>query len=52
LQCLEDVEISEAYVAASMHHVSDKLSHIPDGIPAVFWKRVSAPFYHNPFFLP
>ena len=50
-QCLHDFYISEEDVSSAMHNIPDKLSRTPDGIPAYFWKRASAPFFHVIAFL-
>ena len=50
-QYLHDFYISEEDVSSAMHNIPDKLSRTPDGIPAYFWKRASAPFFHVTAFL-
>ena len=49
-QCLHDFYISED-VSSAMHNIPHKLSRTPNGIPAYFWKRASAPFFHVIVFL-
>ena len=50
-QCLHDFYISEEDVSSAMHNIPDKLSGTLDSIPACFWKKASAPFFHVIAFL-
>ena len=50
-KCIHDFNISEEDVSSAMHNIPDKLYRSPNGIPAYFWKRASAPFFHVIAFL-